>query len=85
MPPLRPAPDPMIRTRSRRRIRPLEQIPVWHGFDAPASPVPDGETVGFGDIGGLAQLLDGLNAEQRRAVTHGDGPLLHVPRAGAVL
>ena len=38
MPPVPPAPDPMIRTRNRRRIRPLEQIPVWHGFE----PTPDG-------------------------------------------
>jgi hypothetical protein len=28
MPPIQPAPDPMIRTSRRRRIRPLEQIPV---------------------------------------------------------
>jgi DNA helicase-2/ATP-dependent DNA helicase PcrA len=72
----------MIRTRNRGRIRPLEQIPVWHGFEPAPAAAPDGEAVGFGDISGLAQLLDGLNPDQRRAVTHGDGPLLVVAGAG---
>ncbi|MBI2780417.1 MAG: ATP-dependent helicase [Chloroflexi bacterium] len=80
MPPTPPAPDQMIRTRSRRRIRPLEQIPVWHGFEPAADPGLDG--VPGTAPSGVDALLDGLNVEQRRAVTHGDGPLLVVAGAG---
>jgi len=68
---------PLSRTSLRRRPRPLEQIPVWHGFDATAS--VDAETP---ESEGLADLMRGLNADQRRAVTHGDGPLLVVAGAG---
>ncbi|TAK00322.1 MAG: ATP-dependent helicase [Chloroflexota bacterium] len=63
------------RTRSRRGITTLEQIPVWAGFGPLADDEPAVEP-------GLEALLAGLNPEQRRAVTHGDGPLLVVAGPG---
>ena len=61
-------------TRVRREPAPLDQLPVWEGFGEPAvEPVEDP---------GLAALLGGLNPEQRRAVVHGEGPLLIVAGAG---
>src|SRR5687768_5117146 len=84
MPPLPLPPEPMIRTRSRRRVRPLEQIPVWRGFEtiAPGTASPGQVADGVTEPTGIDALLDGLNAEQKRAVTHGDGPLLVVAGAG---
>ena len=73
-PPLVVAPA-VRRTRARRGPVTLEQIPVWAGFgplaDHPAAVDP-----------GLEALLGGLNPEQRRAVTHGEGPLLVVAGPG---
>jgi DNA helicase-2/ATP-dependent DNA helicase PcrA len=65
------------RSRSRREPTPLEQLPVWDGF------VPDAPATVDGDPpAGLDALLGGLNPEQLKAVTHGDGPLLVVAGAG---
>ena len=54
-------PGPDDPDEDRRRIRPLEQIPVWHGFPEPSTPAgpPGGEAVGIGDIAGLSQFLAG--------------------------
>ncbi|HEV8545341.1 MAG TPA: ATP-dependent DNA helicase [Candidatus Limnocylindrales bacterium] len=72
-----PVADVMNRAHSRREPVPLEQIPVWDGF-VPDAPVTDG-----GDPpAGLDALLGGLNTEQLKAVTHGEGPLLVVAGAG---
>jgi len=78
MPPSK-IPDPLTRTiarRGRREPAPLSQLPVWAGFDVVAPEAPNGEHPG------VTELLSGLNAEQTRAVTYGDGPLLIVAGAG---
>jgi DNA helicase II / ATP-dependent DNA helicase PcrA len=63
------------RRASPREPRQLEQIPVWW------SP-PEADDVPAGQAEGVESLLAGLNAEQKRAVCHGDGPLLVVAGAG---
>ncbi|HZC33314.1 MAG TPA: ATP-dependent DNA helicase [Candidatus Bathyarchaeia archaeon] len=67
----------MSRPRARREPVPLEQIPVWDGFVADGPLALDGDPPA-----GLDALLGGLNPEQLRAVTHGEGPLLVVAGAG---
>lgn len=62
------------RAHSRRGSERLQQIPVWAGFGSP----PEAPAHGAG----LEALLAGLNPEQRRAVMHGDGPMLVVAGAG---
>ncbi|HEY8635647.1 MAG TPA: ATP-dependent helicase, partial [Candidatus Limnocylindrales bacterium] len=74
-----PPPKTVVRTRTRRRREPnpLDQLPAWRELVPvmdPAVASPPGS--------GLDALLGGLNPEQRRAVTHGAGPLLVVAGAG---
>jgi DNA helicase-2/ATP-dependent DNA helicase PcrA len=70
-------PDAVTRLRTRREPHPLDQLPVWDGLlDMPGVDAA-------GDVpAGLDALLRGLNPEQLRAVTHGEGPLLVVAGAG---
>jgi len=67
---------PMTRPRTRREPPPLDQLPAWGDL------VPVMDTPAAEDPVGLDALLGGLNPDQFRAVTHGEGPLLIVAGAG---
>ena len=66
------------RSRRRREPAPLEQLPAWTELVPVMDPGPDARC----RASGLEALLGGLNPDQLRAVTHGDGPLLVVAGAG---
>ena len=73
----RPQPNDVSRLRTRREPPPLDQLPVWEGL----ADAPDVDERGDAPAG-LDALLRGLNPEQLKAVTHGEGPLLVVAGAG---
>ncbi len=68
---------PSVRARRRGPV-PLEQIPAWGEL----VPVMDPAVVADGVPEGMVGLLGGLDPDQLRAVTHGDGPMLVVAGAG---
>ncbi|MGZ8437205.1 MAG: ATP-dependent helicase [Candidatus Limnocylindrales bacterium] len=75
------APDATVspaRSRRRREPAPLEQLPAWTDLVPVMDSAAGADTV----PSGVEALLGGLNPDQLRAVTHGDGPLLVVAGAG---
>ena len=68
---------PTVRARRRGPV-PLEQIPAWGDL----VPVMDPALVESRATDGMDALLGGLDPDQLRAVTHGEGPLLVVAGAG---
>jgi ATP-dependent DNA helicase UvrD/PcrA len=68
---------PTVRARRRGPV-PLEQIPAWGDL----VPVMDPALVETRPPDGMDALLGGLDPDQLRAVTHGEGPLLVVAGAG---
>ncbi len=71
-----PVTRPAIRARRRGPV-PLEQIPAWGELATVVDPARSGT-----ETDGLDALLGGLDQDQLRAVTHGDGPLLVIAGAG---
>ena len=71
--------EELVRSRSPsgREPAPLDQTPLWAGFNLATAPGPQVDPPA-----GLDALLGGLNPDQMRAVTHGEGPLLVVAGAG---